>query len=482
MPMPTLAQLVVTPVKPNKQAGGKSDLKAHGRFVALHDEWHAVGRELQLLVWRAGRWATIDAAKSGRALFTTPGGSISEQVEQCVVVGEAIIAVTGTGAVVRFDGKGWTKLASGPKGFGNRRGFLACFDPSAGRTVIWGSGLDDIAPDEVSNETYFFADGKWSTPRQVSPPPPDLDEADFLMVFDHSCGRVVRLGARAVGVLDGDRWRTVVPAAYAGVMGRMSFVASDAKSGQTLVISGRKVHRFGLEACEQVAELEPLVNRRLGMAYELVYLPQRRELHFQDSQVAGTRGLVALGPVFDRTAGITSATPAAAPSPVPGASAGKSAPMPKPAARRGAHKVRPPEPAALDAKARALLKPFFSSLCTLELPRNLGGACNAYVFDWTGFRERNRQELSEFLSGLDLEQSVPFAVRVRAGGLQEMRESYDGSRSSWTLGHYLNVQHDGVLVQGEKGRLCLLDEGSVRAIAPSLVKLKLKKGVLPEDD
>jgi hypothetical protein len=32
------------------------------------------------------------------------------------------------------------------------------------------------------------------------------------------------------------------------------------------------------------------------------------------------------------------------------------------------------------------------------------------------------------------------------------------------------------------GRLCLLDEGSVRALAPSLVKLKLKKGVLPEDD
>jgi hypothetical protein len=480
VPMPSVIKLDVSPVRPNKQAGGASELRAHGLSIALHDEWHAVGATLELLVWRAGRWTTIDAAKGGRALFTTPGGSISDHVEQCVVAGETLLAVTRAGAVVRFDGKGWARLASGPKGFGNRSGFRACFDPSARRMVIWGGGFDSIDPVD-SDETFFFADGAWSTPGRASPPPPDLEEGAFLMFFDHSSGRVVRLGRRAVGVLEDDRWRTLEPAAYAGVAGPVAFAASDARSRQTLVIRGRKVHRFGLEACEQVAELEPLCDRS-GMAYARVYLPERRELHFQDCRVAGTRGSIALGPVFDRAAGIASASPAVAPSAEPGASAGTSSPRAKSGARHAPPKVKPPVPAVLGAKVRATLTPFFSSLCTLELPRNLGGACNAYVFDWAGLRERYRQSVSEFLIGLKLEHSVPFAVRVRFGGLQEMRESYGGSRSRWTLGHYLNVAHDGVLAQGEKGGLYLLDEGSLRAIAPSLVKVKLKKGVLPEDD
>ncbi len=440
--MSELLKLKASPVRPNRQKAGASEVRDGALSAAFRNEWFAVDDWLHTLVWRDGKWVVLVQAPAGRATLQK-----DDHVEACVATPEALLALTAGGVLLRLDERGWQEVSRAPEGFAPRSGFLACFDPVMERIVVWGKNLDAYVPEPIPDETYFIHGGKWSSPSGQASRLAMIEAQRFRMIFDYGSDKVVRLGKKSVGVLEGDAWQEVMPEGYSGLVQPGGFLASDPQSRQTLIYNFKQIHRFSLAGCAPVAQIDKLVSPS-GLVPNWVYMPDRRELHLQDAKDGRRRLMVDLAPAFELVAGRdVSVGPAEKP-------------------------TRPPKATKLDKDARAKLAGFFAKLCTLEVAEQLG-ACSAYVFDWAKLPKGERDDCLVMLGGVNLADEVPFAVLVRDGGLGEMREDFGGSPSRWKLSHYLGVQNDGVLAVGSQGELVHYDEGSRRTLARTLAPLRL---------
>ncbi len=157
-----------------------------------------------------------------------------------------------------FDGHAWRESGTVPE-FGERHDVALALEGE--RAVAWGGQVDG----RPTNHTFIYAEGSWKKVRRSSPRPTDfalLREGVALvsaMYWDSALERFVRLGAREVFTLEGQRWEPLVPEEYETLGGRRTWErlpAHDPVTGETLLVdlSAQRLVRFDLRVCATVGE------------------------------------------------------------------------------------------------------------------------------------------------------------------------------------------------------------------------------------
>lgn len=208
--------------------------------------------ELETWVWRDDGWHQVVDEDDGVESVE------SERLAALASSGEHALALTRRGRVFVFDGHAWRESGTVPE-FGERHDVALALEGE--RAVAWGGQVDG----RPTNHTFIYAEGSWKKVRRSSPRPTDfalLREGVALvsaMYWDSALERFVRLGAREVFTLEGQRWEPLVPEEYETLGGRRTWErlpAHDPVTGETLLVdlSAQRLVRFDLRVCATVGE------------------------------------------------------------------------------------------------------------------------------------------------------------------------------------------------------------------------------------
>lgn len=247
--------------------------------------------ELETWVWRDDEWRQVVDEDEGVEAVE------SERLAALAASADRAVALTRKGRAFTFDGETWKESDAVPE-FGERHDVALAV--TAERVVAWGGQVAG----RPTNHTFLCAsDGAWKKVKRSSPRPADfalLREGVALettMYWDSALERFVRLGAREVFTLEGQRWERRVPEGYETLGGRRAWEhlpAHDPLTGETLLVHlpEQRLVRFDLHACEAVGEFtlpdeladpsDPNALAWSAIREDLWFDPTTRRLHAQN--------------------------------------------------------------------------------------------------------------------------------------------------------------------------------------------------------